>query len=264
MTAEPLPRPETVRFDNARGQSLAGVLHRPAGEVRAHVVFVACFTCSKDIPVAVRIARALARHGFAALRFDLTGLGESGGSFTETDFESEVDDVLRAAAWLEANAEAPRLLIGHSLGGAAVLEAAARLPEVRAVTTIGTPATLDHIAELLHGETEERLPDGALVATIGGQRFTFATHFLDTLARHSPTQAAARLGRAYLVMHAPHDSVVPYAQARMLFDAAAEPRAFVSLDDADHLLRRQADVDYCVDLISAWAARPLAAARTRR
>lgn len=264
MHTEPLPRPQPVRFDNARGQPLAGVLHKPAGEARAYAVFVACFTCSKDIPVAVRLARALAQHGFGVLRFDLTGLGESGGSFNETNFESEVDDVLRAAAWLDAHAQAPRLLVGHSLGGAAVLEAAARLPEVRAVTTIGTPATLNHITDLLHGETEKRHPDGGLTATIGGQRFTFAPHFLDTLTRYSPTQAAARLNRAYLVMHAPADSIVPYSQAHALFDAAAEPRAFVSLDDTDHLLRRQADVDYCADLISAWASRPLAAARTRR
>ncbi len=257
MNAEPLPRPKPIRFDNARGHALAGVLHLPAGEARAHVVFTACFTCSKDIPIAVRLARALARHGYAVLRFDLTGLGESGGNFTESDFESEIDDVLRAAAWLREHHEAPRLLIGHSLGGDAVLEAAARLPEVRAVVTIGAPSTLDHLIDLLHGEAEERLPDGGLLATIGGQRFTFAPHFLDTLARYNPTAAVARLQRAYLVMHAPDDTVVPYSQAHALFDAAAEPRAFVSLDDADHLLRRQADVDYCADLIAAWAARPL-------
>ena len=261
MNAGSLPRPEPISFDNARGQTLSGVLHRPAGETRAHVVFTACFTCGKDIPVAVRLARALARHGFAVLRFDLTGLGESGGSFTESNFESEIDDVLRAAAWLEEHYEAPRLLIGHSLGGDAVLEAASHLPEVRAVVTIGAPSTLDHLVDLLHGEAEELLPDGGLLATIGGQRYTFAPHFLDTLARHNPTAAAARLQRAYLVMHAPDDTVVPYAQARALFDAAAEPRAFVSLDDADHLLRRQADVDYCADLIAAWATRPLTSGR---
>lgn len=261
MNAPHLPRPEPARFANAHGQPLAGVLHRPAGRPRAHVVFAACFTCGKDIPIAVRLARALAGHGFAVLRFDLTGLGESGGSFTESDFESEVDDVLRAAAWLHERFEAPRLLVGHSLGGAAVLEAAARLPDVRAVATIGTPATLDHLADLLHGAAEERLPDGGLRATIGGQRFTFTRRFMDTLARHSPREAAARLARAYLVMHAPDDAVVPYAHARALFDAAAEPRAFVSLDDADHLLRRQTDIDYCAGLIAAWASRPLATRR---
>jgi fermentation-respiration switch protein FrsA (DUF1100 family) len=135
---------------------------------------------------------------------------------------------------------------------------------VRAVTTIGTPATLDHITDLLHGETDDHHPDGGLSATIGGQRFTFAPHFLDTLARYSPTRAAARLRRAHLIMHVPHDTLVPYAQALQLFDSAKEPRAFVSLDDADHLLRRQSDVDYCADLIAAWASRPLTAAPSGR
>lgn len=257
MNPNPPPRPEPIRFDNAHGQPLAGVLHRPAGKARAHVVFVACFTCSKDIPVAVRLSRALAQHDFAVLRFDLTGLGESSGSFAESDFESEIDDVLRATAWMREHCEAPHLMIGHSLGGAAVLEAASHLPDVRAVATIGTPATLDQLAELLYDNAEEHRPDGGLIVAIGGQRFTFTPRFMNSLRRHSPAEAAANLSCAHLIMHAHEDTVVPYAQGHALFGAAAEPRAFVGLDDADHLLRRQDDVDYCADVIAAWASRPL-------
>ncbi|APZ41820.1 alpha/beta hydrolase family protein [Acidihalobacter ferrooxydans] len=258
MTHDHPPRPARIRFANARGESLAGVLHWPVDAPRAFVLYAACFTCDKDIPVAVRLAHALAQRGYAVLRFDLTGLGESAGDFGDSDFDSEIDDVLHAADWLREHHSAPRLLIGHSLGGAAMLEAAAQLPEARAVVTIGTPATLDHLTGLLHSAAEHPLPDGRFVATIGGQRFTFNARFLATLARHDPAAAAARLRQAYLVLHAPRDTVVPYAHARALFDAAREPRAFVSLDDADHLLRRQTDVDYCADLIAAWASRPLA------
>lgn len=243
MSYPPLPRPRPVRFDNAHGQPLAGVLHQPAAETRTYAVFVACLTCSKDVPIAVRMAYALASHGFGVLSFDLTGLGESSGRFSENNFENEVGDLLRAAGWLRQYAEAPRLLIGHSLGGAVVLEAAPQTPESRAVVTIGAPATLDHITERLNGGSEQRLPEGGLVVPIDGQHFTFSRHLFDALARYYPAQAAARSGRAHLVMHAPKDAIVSYCQAHQLFKAAVEPRAFISLDNAEHLLLHQADVD---------------------
>lgn len=242
-----------IQFTNTQGHVLAGVLHRPSsGEPKAYVLYAACFTCSKDIPIAARLARALAQRGYGVLRFDLMGLGESEGDFAVSDFETEIEDILAAARWLREHYSAPALLVGHSLGGAALLEAAAKLPEASSIATIGSPATLEHVRTLIERAVDRHLPDGALVASIGGHRFTFPPRFFEVLERYDPTAAAMRLKKAYLILHAPDDAVVPYEHARALFSASHAPHAFVRLDGADHLLRRQTDVNYCAEVISTW------------
>lgn len=248
---------EAIRFTNARGQKLAGVLHWPADAVRGWVLYAPCFTCSKDIPLALRMADALAKRGYAVLRFDPTGLGESEGRFEQTDFDSEIDDILRAAAWLKETHAAPQLLIGHSLGGVAILEAAVTLPETRAVVTLGTPASLIPLAEWLQRTAEQQTPQDRFELVLGGQTITLSTEYIDSLRRHDPRASIGRLRQAVLILHAPEDNVVPYADALALFAAAKEPRGFASLDEADHLLRHQRDVEYCAQLIAAWALRPL-------
>ncbi|AOU98500.1 hypothetical protein BI364_11535 [Acidihalobacter yilgarnensis] len=253
----PQPQRESIQFTNARGERLAGVLHLPAGTPRASVLYAACFTCGKDIPVALRMGNALADAGFAMLRFDLAGLGESEGNFADGSFSAQVEDLLHAAAWLGQQGLPPQLLIGHSIGGGAVLTAAPKLPSVRAVATLAAPAGLDHLAELLRTAAEHR-EDGSASLMLGGRRFEFAAAFLQDLERHPPfTEVARTLARPLFVLHAPGDDVVPYAHGLALFEAAAEPRSFVSLDGADHLLRRQVDVNYVATLITGWATRHL-------
>lgn len=253
----PRARRRSIQFANARGERLAGVLHLPADAPRAAVLYAACFTCGKDIPVAVRLGNALAEAGFAMLRFDLAGLGESEGDFTAGSFSAQVDDLLHAADWMTQQALPPQLLIGHSIGGGAVLTAAPRLPTVRAVATLAAPADLEHLVGLLRAAAGDSL-DGRATLELGGRRFEFSRGFLEDLAAQTPfTETAAQLQRPLLVLHAPDDDTVPHAHGLALFEAAAEPRGFVSLDGADHLLRRQADVDYAAALIAGWAGRHL-------
>lgn len=246
---------ELIRFTNARGQALAGKLHIPAGLPRAIAVYTPCFTCTKDIPVAVRMAHHLVAEGIAVLRFDPTGLGDSEGNFTATDINGEIDDVRHAATWLRTQISAPLLLLGHSMGGAVSLAAAGDLSDVGAVVTLGAPANHGHLLKLLSDHAEQRFPDGSLAIHIGGKPYRFGRNLLRDLSRKNPVEAARRLTCATLFLHAPEDAIVPYAHALELFSAASEPKAFASLDGADHLLRRETDVQYCAHLIASWSAR---------
>lgn len=249
------PRVESIQFTNARGENLSGLLHWPTGVPRGCILYASCFTCSKDLPIATRMGQALADAGFAMLRFDLTGIGESEGQFHDTSFSDQVDDLLYAAAWLEQQGLSPQVLLGHSIGGGAVLTAAPHLPHVRAVVTLAAPANLDHLAKLLR--TQAHPGDHAGVSVVlGGQSFTFSSAFMADLEAQPPfTETVQTLSQPLLVLHAPDDDTVPYAHGLALFEAAAEPRGFISLDGADHLLRRRADVDYVATLITGWAAR---------
>ncbi len=253
---------EKVRFPGHAGDALAARLERPPGRARACAVFAHCFTCGKDVVAASRIAAALTRRGYVVLRFDFTGLGSSEGDFANTNFSSNVDDLVAAAAWLEAHVQAPSLLVGHSLGGAAVLAAAARLPQVRAVATIGAPAEPAHVEKQFGARLDEIRRDGAVELQLGGRPFTIKKQFLDDLAAHPLRDTVAGLGRALLLLHAPLDTVVDVDNARQLYEAARHPKSFVSLDDADHLLRRREDAEYAADVIAAWAARYLPPAST--
>jgi putative redox protein len=248
---------DRVDFLGHDGKSrLAARLDRPAGGARASALFAHCFTCSKDIHAASRIAGALAEHGFAVLRFDFTGLGASEGEFANTNFSSNVQDLIAAANFMkESEGRGPDVLVGHSLGGAAVLAAAHDIPSARAVATIGAPADPGHVAHLLKGSTVEIAADGAAEVEIGGRAFTIQKQFLDDIAEQKVRENLSDLKRALLIFHAPRDATVGIDNAAAVFAAAKHPKSFVSLDDADHLLSRREDAFYVADVLSAWAGR---------
>jgi putative redox protein len=246
-----------VRFASSHGHELAARLDRPAGAARAYALFAHCFTCSKDSKAAAFIAQALAGRGIAVLRFDFTGLGMSGGAFAESSFSSNIDDLLSAARYLAEQHRAPAILIGHSLGGAAVLAAAAQLAEVRAVATIAAPFEPRHVEHLLKGGRDEILAKGEAEVDIGGRPFRVKRDFIEDLQRHDLTKAIGTMRKALLVMHSPHDAIVPVENASKIFLAAKHPKSFVSLDDADHLLARRPDAAYVAEVLSAWVSRYL-------
>ena len=244
-----------VTFQGSQGHQLAAKLELPDGEPRAFALFAHCFTCSKDIFAAARIAGALAERGFAVLRFDFTGLGASDGEFANTNFSSNVADLLNAARFLEDEYRAPQLLIGHSLGGAAVLAAAGDLPEVKAVATIGAPADAEHVIHNFAAKIDEIDAAGEAEVTLGGRSFTITKQFLDDVRGKTLQDRIAGMKNALLVFHAPRDQTVGIENAGIIFGAAKHPKSFISLDDADHLLSRRDDAIYVADVLSSWAAR---------
>lgn len=246
-------------FTGGDGQILAGRLDVPDGPMRAYVLFAHCFTCTKNSIAAVRIARALTAQGFGVLRFDFTGLGQSGGAFADSSFSSNVRDLLAAGAAMDTAGIAPALLVGHSLGGAAVLAAAGDLPSVEAVTTIAAPFDVAHVKRLFDAAALSRLEaEGEAIVTLGGRPFTVRRGFLDDLAAHDQGARINALKKPLLILHSPGDAVVEIDNASRIFLAARHPKSFVSLDGADHLLTRPRDADYVADVIAAWASRYLA------
>jgi len=242
-------------FPGHAGDSLSARLESPEGEPRGAALFAHCFTCGKDLTAAKRIAGVLAARGFAVLRFDFTGLGHSEGEFANTTFRSNVEDLVAAAHRMEQDGIAPTLLIGHSLGGAAVLAAASEIPSVKAVATVGAPADPAHVLHNLGAELETIRREGEAEVTLAGRRFTIGREFVDDVSEAKLSSAVAALKRPLLILHAPRDAVVGIDNATDLFVAARHPKSFVSLDDADHLLSRREDADYAADVIAAWAAR---------
>jgi uncharacterized OsmC-like protein/alpha-beta hydrolase superfamily lysophospholipase len=251
MTSKP------IRFPLPQGHELAARLDLPAAEPRAYALFAHCFTCSKDSKAAAYISQALAARGIAVLRFDFTGLGMSGGDFAESNFSSNVGDLLAAASYLRDQHRAPQLLVGHSLGGAAVLAAAHGIAEARAVATIGTPYDPKHVERLLVGGKEQILTAGEAKVDIGGRPFTIRRQFLQDLEHHDPTKNIGTLRKALLILHSPRDRIVDIDNAAQIFAAAKHPKSFVSLDDADHLLSRADDAAYTAEVLGAWASRYL-------
>jgi uncharacterized OsmC-like protein/alpha/beta superfamily hydrolase len=250
---------ERITFPNTTGQQLAARLDRPVGRPRAFALFAHCFTCSKDIFAASRISRELAQRGFAVLRFDFTGLGASEGEFANTNFSSNIDDLVAAADWLRGAHEPPKILIGHSLGGAAVLAAAHRIPEALAIATIGAPFDPGHITHLLEDARPEIEAAGEAEVTLAGRTFRVKQQFLDDLEGQRSAERIASLKKALLVFHAPFDATVGIDNAALIFQAAKHPKSFVSLDDADHLLSRREDATYVAEVLAAWASRYLPA-----
>ena len=247
-----------VRFPNTSGQSLAGRLDLPPnGKPRAYALYAHCFTCGKDVRAAVNIGRALAREGIAMLRFDFTGLGESEGSFADTTFSGNVADLKAAAKFLAENYEAPKILIGHSLGGTAVLEAAHDIPSSVAVATIGAPADPEHVAMLL-GPAREAIEDaGEAEVTLVGRKFHFKKAFLDDLKQRPWADNLKGLRKALLVFHSPADTTVDISNAARIFTAALHPKSFISLNEADHLLTKETDSEYVGLILGAWASKYL-------
>ncbi len=246
---------EKITFEGSLGEDLAARLDSPKGPPKAYALFAHCFTCSKDIFAASRIAGALAEHGIAVLRFDFTGLGASGGDFANTNFSSNVGDLVRAGDWLRANRQAPALLIGHSLGGSAVLAAAAEIPEARAIATIGAPADPAHVAHIIAPARAEIEAKGEAEVTIAGRTFRIQKQFLDDISSVKLEESIGKLKRPLAVFHAPRDQTVGIENASQIFLAAKHPKSFISLDDADHLLSKKADAIYVANLLSSWAAR---------
>ncbi|MBE0453294.1 MAG: OsmC family protein [Roseovarius sp.] len=248
---------ERLTFTGHNGHELAARLDLPDGPHLATALFAHCFTCSKDIPAARRIAARLAGAGIAVLRFDFTGLGHSGGEFENTSFTSNVQDLERAAEALAARGMAPGLLIGHSLGGAAVLAAAGHIKSVRAVVTIGAPFDPGHVTHNFAGALERIEADGVAEVMLGGRPIRIGRDFVRDVQAENLRDKVAGLGRALLVMHAPRDTTVGVENAAEIFKAAKHPKSFVTLDDADHLITDAGDAEYAAEVIAAWGARYL-------
>lgn len=246
-----------IRFTGHDGNELDARLDLPDGAHLATALFAHCFTCGKDIPAARRIAGRLASMGIAVLRFDFTGLGHSGGEFANTTFTSNVDDLLAACAYLDAQDMAPTLLIGHSLGGAAVLKAAGRMAGIKAVATLGAPADASHVTHNFADALDAIERDGQAEVDLGGRPFTIGRAFVEDVAEDKLQQAIRELRVALMVMHAPRDAIVGIDNASEIFIAARHPKSFVSLDSADHLITDAADAEYAAEVIATWASRYL-------
>ncbi len=244
-------------FENQQGETLAGLLEAPETPPLAYALFAHCFTCSKDIAAASRISRALAGLGIAVLRFDFTGLGNSDGDFANTNFSSNVQDLVAAAHYLETKYQAPAMLIGHSLGGAAVLAAAQVIPSSKAIVTIGAPASAAHVEHLFTHKRSEILEDNEANVSLGGREFRIKRQFLDDIAAHNDQSHIRALKQALLVFHSPIDEIVSIDEAGKIYQAAKHPKSFVSLDKADHLLSKREDSQYVAAVIAAWAGRYL-------
>ena len=244
-------------FPSANGEMLAARLDLPAGPPKAFGVFAHCFTCSKDLRAASRLAAVLTEAGYALLRFDFTGLGASEGEFANTNFSSNIEDLTAAADWLREHHRAPQLLVGHSLGGAAVIVAANLIPEVAAVATIGAPSDQAHVAALFDGALDEICGDGEAEVTLAGRTFTVRRQLIDDLCAGGVAKAAAAYRGALLVLHSPVDNTVGVEHAATLYRVARHPKSFVALDGADHLLTDPADAEYAAAMIGAWAGRYL-------
>jgi len=247
-----------MEIPGALGHVLSARIDEPDGPTRAHAVFAHCFSGSKDWKGVRRICRALVEAGIAVLTFDFTGLGESGGDFADTNFSTNVEDVVRASQFLAEMHCAPDVLVGHSLGGAAVLAAAERIPSVRAVATIGAPSDPEHLVRTL-GEAAARADaEGEAELRVGGRRLTIRRAFLDDLRANDLEGRIGALGRPLLIFHSPVDEIVSIEEARSIYRAARHPKSFVSIDGADHLLQRDArDAEFVAQVLATWATRYL-------
>lgn len=248
---------ERQDFPGADGQKLAARLDAPDGPIRAYALFAHCFTCGKDVFAATRIAQALTEHGIAVLRFDFTGLGASEGEFANTNFSSNVADLVAAANFLRSSKQAPRILIGHSLGGAAVLAVVEAIPEAQAVVTLAAPSDPVHVRGLLGHSLGTIEETGEADVQLAGRPFKIKRQFLIDAASHNLTAKIANLKCALLVMHSPRDSTVDISNALAIFSAAKHPKSFISLDDADHLLTSRDDAAYVAAMIAVWSERYL-------
>lgn len=245
-----------ITFPGSQGSSLAGLLENPDGPPLATVLFAHCFTCGKDIAAASRIARHLVQRGFAVLRFDFTGLGNSDGDFSNTNFSSNVQDLIKAADYLREHHAAPSLLIGHSLGGTAVLQASSQIPEIFGTVTIGSPADAHHVEKQFSCDIDRIEKDGSAEVSLAGRKFLIKRQFIDDL-RADLDSRIGKIKGAVLIMHSPTDSIVSVNEAEKIYKAATHPKSFVSLDSADHLLTKAKDAEYVAQTVAAWATRYL-------
>ncbi|HEY4338311.1 MAG TPA: alpha/beta hydrolase [Steroidobacteraceae bacterium] len=249
---------QAFEFDGPRGYRLAGKLELPDGRPQGWAILAHCFTCGKDGLASTRLARALASRGVGVLRFDFAGLGSSGGSFAETTFAADVEDVIAAGNAMIEDGKRPSILVGHSLGGAAVLMAAGEMPGIRAVATLGAPFDTSHVLHQFDPQSLQTIEKlGQAEVSLAGRPFVVRKSFIDDLARHDLVSRIAQLRIPLLVLHAPLDATVGIENAARIFAAAKHPKSFISLDNADHLLTRRVDADYAAAMISTWASRYL-------
>ena len=251
------PNTQAIRFPGASGALLSARLDAPAEPPLAYALFAHCFTCSKESKAATLISASLAERGVAVLRFDFTGLGGSEGEFANTNFSSNVGDLVAAAAHLRKHYRAPAILIGHSLGGTAVLAAAPDIPECTAVATVGSPFDPRHVLGLIGSSTQAIEREGEAQVEIAGRAFRIKKQFLDDIQGHKLAETLARMNKALMVMHSPRDTIVDIDNATKIFMAAKHPKSFVSLDPADHLLSEREDALYAGHVLAAWAERYL-------
>ena len=248
---------ERFQFTGSEGQQLAAALDLPEREPLAYALFAHCFTCGKDVLAARRIALELANKGIAVLRFDFTGLGSSEGEFANSTFSSNVADLVLAADHLRKTHKAPAILIGHSLGGAAILAAAGQIAEAKAVVTIAAPSDPAHVTHFFKDRVEDIRSQGNVEVSLAGRPFNIKREFIDDIAEYNLMAQIAKLHKALLVMHSPTDDTVGVENATKIFLAARHPKSFVTLADSDHLLSKKSDALYAADLIAAWVMRYL-------
>ncbi len=249
-------RTTRLRFRNKSGQELSAQLESPvSGKPRAYAIFAHCFTCSKNLLAVSHISNSLTANNIAVLRFDFTGLGQSEGEFADTNFASNLDDLEAAYEFLDATYEAPQLVIGHSLGGAAVLHVAGKLNKVKAVVTIGSPSDPPHVKHLLKEDIDQIESEGQATVDIGGRPFKIKKHFLEALEAHDTDALINNLDKALLILHSPQDQIVGIENAAQIYASAKHPKSFVTLDGADHLMTRKEDALYVGHMIAAWASR---------
>ncbi|MDX1636598.1 MAG: alpha/beta hydrolase [Balneolaceae bacterium] len=247
-----------ITFEGSQGEKLAARIDAPeTGIQKGAVLFAHCFTCSKNLKAVGHISRTLAEHGMGVFRFDFTGLGESEGDFANTNFSSNVEDLVAAAEYMDREGFSPRMLIGHSLGGAAVLQAAGRIDSVEAVATIGAPCNPEHVKHLLQDKMDVIEKKGEARVMLAGRIFTIKKQFLDDLAEQTMDNIIRNLDRALLIFHSPVDNTVGIDNAAHIYKLAKHPKSFISLDDADHLLTNEEDAKYVGSVAAAWVERYL-------
>ena len=248
---------ETVKFTNESNHELVAKIDFPDTEVKAFALFAHCFTCNKNLTAVTNISRSLNKAGIAVMRFDFTGLGESEGDFENTNFSSNVNDIIDAAEFLKANYQAPSILIGHSLGGAAIIFAANKIPSITALVTLGAPSNPKHVTHLFQSSIEEIKSKGKALLNIGGRPFSIKKQFLDDINEKNMKQVLAETRIPILVMHSPQDTTVSIENAAMIYEYSWHPKSFISLDNADHLLSDRNDSKYAGAVIAVWASRYL-------
>lgn len=246
-----------ITFTNSSGQNLSARIDKPEGDIKSYALFAHCFTCTKDIFAASRIAKILTLYGITVIRFDFTGLGASEGDFSNTNFSSNVEDLIAASSFMRNELQAPSILIGHSLGGTAMLTAAKHIPEAKAVITLGSPSDVAHVAHHFEEDREKILQEGEAHITLAGRPFKIKKQFIDDIESVKIKNHVSNLKKALLVMHAPLDQTVGIENAGEIFTWAKHPKSYISLDDADHLISRKQDAEYAGHIIATWAMKYL-------
>jgi putative redox protein len=246
-----------IEFTGALNENLSAKIDLPDGEVKAYALFAHCFTCSKDLKAVGNITKGLAEFGIATFRFDFTGLGQSSGDFSDTNFSSNIEDLVAAAEYMNDEYDSPSILIGHSLGGAAVLQATHRIDSVKAVSVIGAPADPAHVKENFSLKIDEIEEKGSAEVSLAGRPFTIKKQFLDDLEETSMRDKIRGLDRALIIFHSPIDNQVGIDNAQKIFVAAKHPKSFISLDEADHLLSTASDSIYVGKVLGTWAEKYL-------